>query len=45
MESLELNKIKKRYMEKGFAKLCRELFPTILEQEGALYSILTSKFF
>lgn len=43
MESLELNKIKKIYGER-FAKLCRELFPTILEQEGALYSILTSKF-
>ncbi len=45
MESLELNKIKKDIYGERFAKLCRELFPTILEQEGALYSILTSKFF
>lgn len=43
MESLELNKIKKLYGER-FAKLCRELFPTILEQEDVLYNILTSRF-
>lgn len=42
-ESKELNKIKKVYGEK-FMHMCRELFPTILEQEGKLYQILTSTF-
>lgn len=39
----ELEKIKKRYGEQ-FAHLCRELFPTILEEEGLLLSILEGKF-
>ena len=42
-ESEELKKIKKKYGEK-FMHLCREIFPTILEQEGKLYEILTSTF-
>lgn len=39
----ELNKIKKIYGE-NFAKLCRSLFPSILEEEGKLLSILQEKF-
>lgn len=39
----ELEKIKKLYGEK-FAHLCRTLFPTILENEGLLLEILTTKF-
>ncbi len=39
----ELNKIKKVYGE-NFMKLCRELFPTILETEGKLYEILSVSF-
>ena len=39
----ELNKIKKIYGE-NFAKLCRSLFPTILEEEGKLLDILQRKF-
>lgn len=39
----ELKKIKKIYGEK-FMKLCRELFPTILEQEGKLLQILSQSF-
>ena len=42
-ETGELKKIKKKYGE-NFMKLCRELFPTILEKEGRLYEILTSTF-
>ena len=42
-ETGELKKIKKKYGE-NFMKLCRELFPTILEKEGRLYKILTSTF-
>ena len=42
-ESNELKKIKKLYGEK-FMHLCRNLFPTILEQEGLLTEILTSSF-
>ena len=42
-ETNELKKIKKKYGE-NFMKLCRELFPTILEKEGRLYEILTSTF-
>ena len=42
-EANELKKIKKKYGE-NFMKLCRELFPTILEKEGRLYEILTSTF-
>ena len=37
--SKELNQIKKIYGEE-MMHLCRELFPTILEQEGLLLSIL-----
>ena len=42
-ESKELKKIKKAYGE-NFMKLCRSLFPTLLEQEGRLYEILSSSF-
>ena len=41
--SIELKRIKKMYGEK-FMHLCRELFPTILEQEGLLTELLTSTF-
>ena len=40
---VELKKIKKKYGEK-FMHMCRELFPTILEQEGALFAILEKTF-
>lgn len=39
----ELKKIKKTYGER-FMHLCRELFPTILEEEGKLYEILSLTF-
>lgn len=39
----ELKKIKKMYGE-DFMKLCRQLFPTLLETEGKLYEILTLYF-
>lgn len=39
----ELKRIKKLYGE-NFMKLCRSLFPTLLEQEGVLLEILTSSF-
>ncbi len=39
----ELKKIKKKYGEK-FMHMCRDLFPTILEQEGALFAILENTF-
>lgn len=39
----ELKKIKKTYGE-NFMKLCKELFPTLLEHEGLLYKILSSTF-
>lgn len=39
----DLDKIKNKYGEK-MAHLCRTLFPTLLEQDGLLYSILYSKF-
>ena len=39
----DLKKIKKKYGE-DMMHLCRELFPTILETEGLLYSILSKKF-
>ena len=42
-ETKEYRKIKKIYGE-TFAKLCRELFPTILEEEGKLSGILEKKF-
>ena len=41
MEDLKL--IKKHYGEK-MMKLCRELFPTILETEGLLFSIISEHF-
>ena len=42
-ESKELKKIKKKYGEE-FMHLCREIFPTILENEGELFEILTGVF-
>ena len=42
MDDLKL--IKRHYGEK-MMHLCRSLFPTILEQEGLLYSILTKRFY
>ncbi|MBR3161128.1 MAG: hypothetical protein IKF19_00150 [Bacilli bacterium] len=36
--------ILKKYYGEDFAKLCRELFPTLLEKEGLLSSIILSKF-
>lgn len=39
----ELKQIKKRYGE-NFSHLCRQLFPTILENEGMLLEILTEHF-
>lgn len=39
----ELKKIKKVYGER-FMKMCRELFPDILEEEGKLFEILESSF-
>ena len=42
-QSEELRKIKKKYGEK-FMHMCRDLFPTILEQEGVLFSILEKTF-
>ena len=38
----ELEKVKKIYGE-NFAKICRELFPTILEKPGTLLDILREK--
>lgn len=43
MDNLDLKYIKKHYGEK-MAKLCRELFPTILEEEGALSKIIATHF-
>ena len=43
VQSDELKKIKRIYGEK-FSRLCRELFPQILDQEGALLKILQEKF-
>lgn len=34
----------KKYYGESMMHLCRELFPTILEQEGLLFSLLDSKF-
>lgn len=39
----ELKKIKKVYGE-NFMKMCRTLFPIVLEEEGKLYEILSSTF-
>lgn len=40
----DLKNIKKKYSE-SFAHLCRELFPTLLETEGLLYSLIESNFY
>lgn len=40
----DLKKIKDKYGE-SMAHLCRELFPTLLETEGLLYSLLERKFY
>ena len=39
----ELKQIKKKYGE-NFSHLCRNLFPTILEQDGLLFQILDETF-
>ena len=39
----DLKRIKKKYGEK-MAHLCRELFSTLLENEGVLYELISSKF-
>lgn len=39
----DLLKIKKHYGEK-MAHLCRTLFPTLLETEGLLYSLIDKSF-
>ena len=39
----DLKIIKKKYGE-NFSKLCRKLFPSILENQGELGSIITSFF-
>ena len=39
----DLKIIKKRYGE-NMSKLCRELFPTLLESNGLLSSLMLSKF-
>lgn len=41
---IDLKKIKKKYGE-DFAHLCRDLFPTLLETEGLLYSLIESNFY
>lgn len=43
MDNRDLELLKKKYGE-HFAKLCRNLFPTILEQEGILSGIITEYF-
>ena len=43
VDTTSLKYLKKHYGE-DFAKLCRTLFPTILEEEGVLKDIITSKF-
>ena len=40
----DLKQIKRHYGEK-MMHLCRDLFPTILETEGLLYKVITSKFY
>ena len=39
----ELKTIKKKYGE-NFSKLCRKLFPNILEQPNLLLNLITSNF-
>lgn len=43
MENRDLKWIKKHYGEK-FSRLCRELFPTLLETEGLLKNIISESF-
>ena len=43
VDTTSLKYLKKHYGE-DFAKLCRKLFPTILEEEGVLKDIITSRF-
>ncbi|MGN1207894.1 MAG: leucine-rich repeat protein, partial [Christensenellales bacterium] len=43
MENVDLKFLKKNYGE-NFAHMCRSLFPTILEEEGKLSEIISSKF-
>ena len=43
MDNQDLKYIKKHYGE-NFAKICRELFPSILETPGLLTKIITEKF-
>ena len=43
MDNYDLKKIEKHYGQK-FARLCRDLFPTILEKEGVLWQVITSNF-
>ncbi|MGI5842364.1 MAG: hypothetical protein ACOX6H_03650 [Christensenellales bacterium] len=43
MNNPDLKKIKEEYGER-FAPFCRDSFPTILEEEGLLYNIISSKF-
>ena len=43
VESQDLKYLKKHYGE-NFARLCRELFPTLLETPGLLQKIITKKF-
>ena len=40
----DLKIIKKKYGE-NMSRLCRELFPTILEEEGLLSSLLLNNFY
>ena len=43
MDNNDLRFLKRHYGEK-FAHLCRELFPTILEEEGLLSKIISDHF-
>lgn len=43
MDNFDLKKIEKYYGQK-FARMCRELFPTILEKEGVLWQTIYSNF-
>lgn len=42
-DNYDLKILKKKYGE-DFAKLCRKLFPTVLEDEGVLLNLITSNF-
>ncbi len=43
MKNYDLKMLKKKYGEK-FARLCRELFPSMLEQVGFLYDVINTRF-